>query len=52
MDGPLEPPSSATASVTDSPDDPSFVNFFSVCISLFSISHFVNSLVAGQSLDC
>lgn len=30
MDGPLEPPSTAS-NVTDVPDDPSFVNFFSVC---------------------
>ncbi|KAL8496323.1 hypothetical protein ACS0TY_020150 [Phlomoides rotata] len=34
MDGPLEPPSSATASVTDSPDDPSFVNFFSASMNV------------------
>lgn len=31
MDGPLEPPSSIASNVTDVPDDPSFVNFFSVC---------------------
>jgi mRNA-decapping enzyme 1B len=31
MDGPLEPPSSTVSNVTDVPDDPSFVNFFSVC---------------------
>lgn len=30
MDGPLEPSSSTTSNVTDVPDDPSFVNFFSV----------------------
>ncbi|KAE9463362.1 hypothetical protein C3L33_04731, partial [Rhododendron williamsianum] len=29
MDGPLEPSSSTTSNVTDVPDDPSFVNFFS-----------------------
>lgn len=29
MDGPLEP-SAATSNVTEVPDDPSFVNFFSV----------------------
>ena len=30
MDGPLEPSSSTASNVTDVPDDPSFVNFFSV----------------------
>ncbi|KAL3618753.1 hypothetical protein CASFOL_037415 [Castilleja foliolosa] len=29
IDGPLEPPSSTTSNITDVPDDPSFVNFFS-----------------------
>lgn len=37
MDGPLEPSSSTTSNVTDVPDDPLFVNFFSVrCCSLLS----------------
>lgn len=31
MDGPLEPSSSTACIVTDVPDDPAFVNFFSVC---------------------
>ena len=31
IDGPLEPSSSTTSNVADVPDDPSFVNFFSVC---------------------
>ena len=31
MDGPLEPSSSTASHVTDIPDDPAFVNFFSVC---------------------
>ena len=34
MDGPLEPSSSTTSSVIDVSDDPSFVNFFSVCTLL------------------
>ena len=32
MDGPLEPSSSTASNVADIPDDPSFVNFFSVCM--------------------
>lgn len=32
MDGPLEPSSSTTSNVADVPDDPSFINFFSVCM--------------------
>ena len=32
MDGPLEPSSSTSSNVADVPDDPSFVNFFSVCL--------------------
>lgn len=32
MDGPLEPSSSTTSNAADVPDDPSFVNFFSVCM--------------------
>ncbi|KAA3471697.1 mRNA-decapping enzyme-like protein [Gossypium australe] len=36
MDGPLEPSSSTAPSVADVPDDPAFVNFFSVCIFLFN----------------
>ena len=31
MDGPLEPSSSTASNVADVVDDPSFVNFFSVC---------------------
>ncbi|KAL0369511.1 UNVERIFIED_CONTAM: decapping enzyme-like protein [Sesamum angustifolium] len=34
MDGPLEPPSSATPNVADVPDDPSFVNFFSTAMNI------------------
>ncbi|KAG8387471.1 hypothetical protein BUALT_Bualt02G0024700 [Buddleja alternifolia] len=44
MDGPLEPPSSTVSNVTDIPDDPSFVNFFSVCFLFsFNISDFVTA---------
>lgn len=41
MDGPLEPSSSAASVVTDAPDDPAFVNFFSVrtLIMLFGYSN-------------
>lgn len=31
MDGPLEPSASIASNVADVPDDPSFINFFSVC---------------------
>lgn len=30
MDGPLEPSATATSSAADVPDDPAFINFFSV----------------------
>ncbi|RVW33331.1 putative mitochondrial protein [Vitis vinifera] len=33
MDGPLEPSSSTSSNVADVPDDPSFVNFFSLEVS-------------------
>ncbi|TYI74020.1 hypothetical protein E1A91_D07G170600v1 [Gossypium mustelinum] len=36
IDGPLEPSSSTAPSAADIPDDPAFVNFFSVCIFLFN----------------
>ncbi|KAI3450734.1 hypothetical protein Pfo_007399 [Paulownia fortunei] len=45
MDGPLEPPSSATANVTDVPDDPSFVNFFSTAMN---IGVAPNAAISGQ----
>ncbi|XP_050369066.1 mRNA-decapping enzyme-like protein [Argentina anserina] len=35
-DGPLEPSSSTTSNDTDIPDDPAFVNFFSVSVVSFS----------------
>lgn len=35
MDGPLEPSSSTASNTADVPDDPAFVNFFSVCALLF-----------------
>jgi len=37
MDGPLEPPSSTTSNVVDVPDDPSFVNFFSVWATVSNV---------------
>ncbi|KAL3530364.1 hypothetical protein ACH5RR_009686 [Cinchona calisaya] len=44
MDGPLEPPSSASLNVADVPDDPSFVNFFSTAMTIGS----ANATVGGQ----
>ncbi|GER36539.1 mRNA-decapping enzyme-like protein [Striga asiatica] len=34
IDGPLEPPSSTTSNITDAPDDPSFINFFSASMNI------------------
>ncbi|KAK9279979.1 hypothetical protein L1049_013663 [Liquidambar formosana] len=45
MDGPLEPSSSTTSNVTDVPDDPSFVNFFSTALTIGSAS---NAAITGQ----
>ncbi|KAI4385426.1 hypothetical protein MLD38_003453 [Melastoma candidum] len=46
MDGPLEPPSSTPASVSDVPDDPAFVNFFS---SSLNVGNAPNGAVVGQT---
>lgn len=52
MDGPLEPTSSTTANATDASDDPSFVNFFSVCLPYLSkFPNFSESLVLGRRLE-
>ncbi|KAK6163605.1 hypothetical protein DH2020_000469 [Rehmannia glutinosa] len=45
IDGPLEPPSSTTANITDAPDDPSFVNFFSTAMNTGGIP---NAAISGQ----
>ncbi|XP_061376246.1 mRNA-decapping enzyme-like protein isoform X2 [Gastrolobium bilobum] len=45
MDGPLEPSSSTASNVTDVPDDPSFVNFFSVTMA---IGNTPNAPITGQ----
>ncbi|KAL9171473.1 hypothetical protein ABFS82_04G210900 [Erythranthe guttata] len=45
MDGPLEPPSSTTGSVSDVPDDPSFVNFFSTAMNIVGAP---NAAISGQ----
>ncbi|ESW22046.1 hypothetical protein PHAVU_005G122100 [Phaseolus vulgaris] len=45
MDGPLEPPSSATSNAVDVPDDPSFVNFFSAAMAIGNTS---NVPITGQ----
>ncbi|XP_038692281.1 mRNA-decapping enzyme-like protein isoform X1 [Tripterygium wilfordii] len=45
MDGPLEPQSSIASNVTDAPDDPAFVNFFSAAMNIGNPSH---ASVAGQ----
>uniref|UniRef100_A0A5B6ZMB8 Putative mRNA-decapping enzyme-like protein n=1 Tax=Davidia involucrata TaxID=16924 RepID=A0A5B6ZMB8_DAVIN len=45
MDGPLEPSSSTASNVTDVPDDPSFVNFFSAAMTIRSAS---NAAMTGQ----
>ncbi|CAA0810707.1 mRNA-decapping enzyme-like protein [Striga hermonthica] len=34
IDGPLEPPSSTTSNITDVPNDPSFLNFFSASMNI------------------
>lgn len=52
MDGPLEPTSSTAANAADVSDDPSFINFFSVCflfLSKFLI--FVEVLMSGRRLS-
>ncbi|XP_052186799.1 mRNA-decapping enzyme-like protein [Diospyros lotus] len=45
IDGPLEPSASTTSSVTDVPDDPSFVNFFSAAMTIGNTS---NAAMTGQ----
>ncbi|CAK7329163.1 unnamed protein product [Dovyalis caffra] len=45
MDGPLEPSSSTASVVSDVPDDPAFVNFFSTAITIGNASA---AAVAGQ----
>ncbi|XP_038707019.1 mRNA-decapping enzyme-like protein isoform X1 [Tripterygium wilfordii] len=45
MEGPLEPPSSTASNVTDAPDDPAFVNFFSAAMNIGNPPH---ASVAGQ----
>nr|KYP43889.1 mRNA-decapping enzyme-like protein [Cajanus cajan] len=45
MDGPLEPPSSTNSNVADVPDDPSFINFFSVSMAIGNTS---NAPITGQ----
>ncbi|KAJ7981198.1 mRNA-decapping enzyme-like protein [Quillaja saponaria] len=45
MDGPLEPSSSTASNVTDVPDDPSFVNFFSAALAIGNAS---SAPVTGQ----
>lgn len=49
MDGPLEPPSSTPINVSDVPDDPAFVNFFSVS-NLFFFEFFMWLLQKRQTL--
>ncbi|KAM3692939.1 hypothetical protein ACJW31_08G126600 [Castanea mollissima] len=46
MDGPLEPSSSTVSNVTDVPDDPSFVNFFSAAMTIGNSS---NAAISGQA---
>ncbi|CAA2959288.1 mRNA-decapping enzyme [Olea europaea subsp. europaea] len=48
MDGPLEPSSLTTTSVTDVHDDPSFVNFFSLQTAM-NIGSTPNAAISGQS---
>ncbi|KAJ9188647.1 hypothetical protein P3X46_000022 [Hevea brasiliensis] len=45
MDGPLEPSASTASNVTDVPDDPAFVNFFSTAMSIGNAS---NATAVGQ----
>ncbi|KAJ9177899.1 hypothetical protein P3X46_009829 [Hevea brasiliensis] len=45
MDGPLEPPASTASNVTDLPDDPAFVNFFSTATTFGNAS---NVTAVGQ----
>lgn len=37
MDGPLEPSSASASVVSDIPDDPAFVNFFSVSTAVVHV---------------
>ncbi|KAB5541790.1 hypothetical protein DKX38_014764 [Salix brachista] len=46
MDGPLEPSSASASVVSDIPDDPAFVNFFSTAMTIGNASA---AAVAGQS---
>jgi hypothetical protein len=41
MDGPLEPSSSMSTNTTDVPDDPAFVNFFSVRMLYSSVQRYL-----------
>ncbi|WCJ41867.1 mRNA-decapping enzyme-like protein [Euphorbia peplus] len=45
MDGPLEPSGPSASNITDLPDDPAFVNFFSTAINVGNAS---NATVPGQ----
>lgn len=48
MDGPLEPSSSIASNVTDVPDDPAFVNFFSAAMTIGNSS---NAVMSGQAFQ-
>lgn len=48
MDGPLEPPSSTASNAADVPEDPAFVNFFSVCSLLNSMSHGASGIMRNS----
>ena len=50
MDGPLEPSSSTASNAADVPDDPAFVNFFSVSIFLNIVTLEVIFNAFGSSL--
>ncbi|CAI0469677.1 unnamed protein product [Linum tenue] len=50
MDGLLEPSSTAVSGVTDLPDDPMFINFFSAAMSVRIASNAVASGQPYQSL--
>jgi hypothetical protein len=45
MDGPLEPSSASASVVSDVPDDPAFVNFFSVSTAVVHVYELVLSLI-------
>ncbi|KAF5180967.1 mRNA-decapping enzyme-like protein [Thalictrum thalictroides] len=48
MEGPLEPTSSNASAVVDSPDDSTFVNFFSAAMNIGNTS---NSAIPGQQIQ-